>query len=571
MSAAAGTVVPGLTGRVYFRKLHTGLRRAAFLAGLWSAAAMAWQSPDSQTATFHAGTRLVQVEVVVRNKNAPVSGLTKDDFKILDQGKLQHIDIFHAGRGSETPATGATPALPLPPGTVSNRFDHAGKPLPSATLVLFDQLNTRFDLKAYEKQGFLHLIHGLRPEERVAIYVLGRNLHVLQDFTDDPEKLLAAVAHVDSGRDLMPANIADAMMDFPTDATGQIETFSSRMFSHRPPSADIRGEIAASIGESAATNARVSALQNDDITFEALRQIVEHLSGIEGRRNLVWVKEDPTVPPGVMGMLLQADIALYPVQIRTVVFDNPNNGNRFMAAYGAASRASLSPGIGAPGASMLPDIMQVQREGRMLAAATGGAGFDDADDLQLAVKTAEEDSAGAYTIGYYPPEQVLDGKYHELTVTVAGQKSAHLEVRYRPGYLATKAQEPKAAAPEPNRLAAIFRNPLDVTGIGITAQLRPDAQAGLYQLRVAVDLHNIHLERKNNRSVGRIEIGFLVGTNALTRTLDLDLSDAQLAEALKTGYVTTATGVPALADGIHVAVCDDYTGLAGSLRIPVHR
>lgn len=260
MSAAASTVVAGVMGRVYFRKLLTGLPRTLFLAGLWAAAGMAWQSPDSQTATFHAGTRLVEVEVVVRNKIGPVSGLTKDDFKVLDQGKLRHIDIFHAGRGSEA---AATPAPPLPPGTVSNRLDQVGKPLPSATLVLFDQLNTRFDLKTYEKQGLLRLIRGLKPQERVAIYVLGRNLHVLQDFTDDPEKLLAAVSHVDSGRDLMPANVADAMMDFPTDATGQIERFSNRMFSH---GGDIRGEIAGSIGESAATNARVSALDNDEIT-----------------------------------------------------------------------------------------------------------------------------------------------------------------------------------------------------------------------------------------------------------------------------------------------------------------
>jgi len=32
----------------------------------FAASAAAWQTPDQQSATFHAGTRLVEVEVVVR-------------------------------------------------------------------------------------------------------------------------------------------------------------------------------------------------------------------------------------------------------------------------------------------------------------------------------------------------------------------------------------------------------------------------------------------------------------------------------------------------------------------------
>ena len=107
---------------------------------------------------------------------------------------------------------------------LSNRVSRLGEAIPSTTVVLFDQINfLRLDLKDYERKAMVKLIRGLGPRDRVAIYALGRNLHVLQEFTDDPAKLLGAVKHLDSGRDLMPANVHDALFDFPTDMTGQIE------------------------------------------------------------------------------------------------------------------------------------------------------------------------------------------------------------------------------------------------------------------------------------------------------------------------------------------------------------
>ena len=420
-----------------------------------AAATAAFQAPDPHTATFHAGTRLVEVEVVVRGKRAgftagsPVTGLTGDDFTVLDQGKPQRIDVFRAST-----ANAETPAAPLAPGAVSNRVNRIGETLPNATAVLFDPLNTSFDLKAYASKGMLELIRGLGPRDRVAIYALGRNLHVLQDFTDDPAKLLAALSHLDAGRDLMPANVADALFDFPTDMTGAIQGLSPRV-----ADAATNTMYKRSIQDLAQTNARVNAANNGSTTIEALRRIVQHLSGMPGRRNLVWLMDSPSIHPPVLGMLLQADIHLYPVLVRTVQFTDPY-------------------------------FLFKQRDGRELAAITGGASFDDALDLQLALKTAEEDSQSAYTLGYYPSEDALDGKYHRLTVTVAGEKSAHLEIRYRPGYIATKEEAARAAPALADAIGELVRNPLDVTAIGITAQFRPDTQPGLYQVRTTVDLHD---------------------------------------------------------------------------------
>ena len=501
-------------------RIVAGFGSLAIAAGL--------QTPAPQSATFHAGTRLVEIEVVVRDKRGPVTGLTRDDFTLLDQGKSQRIDVFRAGQAD----TKKRPA-PLAPGAVSNRVNSRGESLPSATVLLFDQLNTRFDYKAYESKQVLKLIRSLGPQDRVAIYALGKNLHVLQEFTDDPEKLLAALAHLDSGRDLMPANIADALFDFPVDMMGEIDAGG------RKQSAFEKGMQRKSIEGLAALTAQINAANNDYTTVEALQRIVEHLGGMPGRRNLIWVKEDPVVPPPVMGMLLETNIALYPVLIRTVEF-------------GA------------------PDFMATQHAARALAAPTGGTGFDDAGDVRMALETAEEDSRGAYSLGYYPSEDALDGKFHRLTVSVAGEKSAHLEIRYRPGYLATKAALTTFVAPQAEAIAHIIENPLDATAIGLTAQLTQDSRPGLQQLRVTVDLHDVHLERNGSRSVGKLELALSTGGKVRVQTIEIALTDAELAEALDGGFAVSAAGIPITAgSSLRVVARDPSTGVAGSLRVPV--
>src|ERR1700733_1957948 len=69
------------------------------------------------------GTRLVEVDVVVRDKKGPVADLIKDDFSLFDQGKPQRIAVFNltAGRNLQDKPE------PLPPGAVSNRLNNRGE------------------------------------------------------------------------------------------------------------------------------------------------------------------------------------------------------------------------------------------------------------------------------------------------------------------------------------------------------------------------------------------------------------------------------------------------------------
>jgi VWFA-related protein len=500
----------------------------------------ALQAPQEPT-IFHSGTRLVEVEVVVRDQpirppgvgewfkwvfdSGPPfgppgllhEGLTKEDFTLLDQGKPQQIAVFRAGASNEKLTV-------LPPGAVSNRVDSLGQPLNGATAVLIDFLNNPWSDTEYVRLGMTNFLRSLtEADSRIALYTLGVNLHVLKDFTDPPQKLMEAAAMLDRPQGKLPPDLAGALRDY-----------------GYPPTAP--------------QDPQTVAGAHGQATSKALKLIVQQLARLPGRKSLVWLMPSPKVvavnssgialPSPFMAILQQANIVLYPVRVRCPT----------------------------------PDCQDLARAE---AAFTGGRAFFDAMDLPAAVRTAEADPRSTYTLGYYPDENALDGKYHKITVHLRKNASDKqtFETNYRTGYLATKAAVPPPA-PTPEEL---FKSRLNSSAIGIVAQAMPEALHGnsqpvldsqpvLYDVRVTVDLHDIHLEPKDGHFIGAFDLSVPIpSAKGMVKTVNVavDLTDRQLAAALENSGVITLTGVEAESGEIRVVVRDRATGLGGSLRVPV--
>ena len=485
-------------------------------------------SAQEPPAVFQSGTRLVEVEVVVRGKHVrepgakaffrdlldtgppfgppgpPLQGLGKDDFQLFDNNKLQPIAFVHGGPS----ASSAAPALP--PGVVSNRIDSYGHSVNNATVILIDQLNTSPDLLAYERKGVSNLLRSLSAssssanDDRVALYTMGRNLHVLQDFTGDQHRLLELAAKLDQ----------------PHGAPGLNEAFK-----------DYGGLLAWDVLDDGSVVPDALGLgARADMTTNELRVVIQHLARVSGRKNLVLLTAEPP-SPAVTAMLLQANITLYPVMVRTVgCFACPAD--------------------------------ELDREHSF---STGGRTFFDAMDLSFAVHTAEEDSSTAYTLGFYPSEGMLDGKYHRLTVKL---RDSSLEVHYRNGYLATKSA-PRAPIVTSQ---ALLNDPLQATGIGLTAQLKPDpSHAGMREVEVTVDLHDVHLQLEEGRFKGAFDI-FMVNPKwpALrSDRVDVNFREALLGKAIESGYKVVINGIDSEPTELRIAVRDPGTLAAGSLRVTV--
>ena len=137
------------------------LCRCDSMAILLSLAIFAMNTRAAQNDVLRINTRLVEVDVVVRAKDGPVTNLAKDDFTIFDNGKLQPSRCF-----------------PFPPRNVQNRKRTCLRYRPessrtggkgkvrSATVILFDRLNTA---DQYQRDGRLQLLSYLKSAgERIS-------------------------------------------------------------------------------------------------------------------------------------------------------------------------------------------------------------------------------------------------------------------------------------------------------------------------------------------------------------------------------------------------------------------
>jgi len=84
------------------------------------------------------------------------------------------------------------PPAPLPANVFTNIPGERREATTSATVVLFDTLHTQVLDQPYARQQFVKFLQQIHPEDRVAVYALGRRIRILSDFTNDAQRLLAA-------------------------------------------------------------------------------------------------------------------------------------------------------------------------------------------------------------------------------------------------------------------------------------------------------------------------------------------------------------------------------------------
>ncbi|MEN6605502.1 MAG: VWA domain-containing protein [Bryobacteraceae bacterium] len=500
-------------------------------------------------------TRLVTVSVVVRSKGHPVTDLTARDFEVFDRAKSQKIAFF--AMNSAVSATSA--ATQKPKNVFTNRGEAQPEAPSTATVLLVDGLNTEFQDQAFARDHLRRFLAGMNPSERIAIYALGRRLNVIHDFSDDRDHLAKIVEHFRGeivGESITPENDLGViqMLD-------KLDTMKS---------ADKNEQVYRE-------GLRVQR------TIAALDAIANHLAKLPGRKNLIWISGSFPIYPGFQvvtrkfetsrqrsfteqvarttRLFSDANMAIYPVDVRGMF-----STERYGADGQYRMRRSQIETIQSPFHADNRDAM------KMLADGTGGVMFKDTNDLGKALRQAIEDAQVTYTLGFYPDQDALDGKYHELSVKVARKG---IDVRHRNGYMAVKdtalgAEERKAM------LRDTLWSPLDASSIEIVA--RADAHDGSVDLALSINPETFTLEQKQDRWVGGLDV-YLSQCDTqgkeleTTRdTVDLNLTAGRYA-ARQSNWLAMAKTVRPKPEAIElrVIVQDRPTGVLGSVRIPLSR
>jgi VWFA-related protein len=438
------------------------------LAGIVSAQAQnlpEHPANSDTTPTFHASSRLVVVNVVATDRDGkPLTGLKKEDFELLEDGKPQALQVFEA----HVPVrqSGPTPDLHLGPGEFTNFPKMATNS--AINVILFDILNTPTDDQLFARQQMVEFLKTLPRGQRVALFTLGNELRMVTGFTTGTEELIAAAYKLRPG--------VSSLLDTQEEIAQEDHTFS-QLYSGRTPSAGAPGNFggstnpAASLGTggTSASDSPGAGLANTadaggpvsmsrmmeeftnekrlvrtDLrvqkTFEAMGALARALSGYTGRKNLFWLSEafPGTVLPNredsrqnvrnylaifqkYSGQLESAQISVYPVDLR---------GLKNSALQGIGGSPEFVSGDRRNG-----DLVGSQLTMRDVADQTGGRGFYNTNDLKAALQKGMEHGATYYTLAYAPRNQNWNGGFRRITVK-SGKTGVRLD--YRQGYYATR-------------------------------------------------------------------------------------------------------------------------------------
>ncbi|MGC0772996.1 MAG: VWA domain-containing protein [Candidatus Acidiferrum sp.] len=515
-----------------------------------------------QSPPIHVTTHLVQIGLIVRDKNGPVASLTKDDFVVLDRGKPQKISVFSLESAKSTPQQAPSRPMPqfLPPNTFSDLPQANVPAVRSITIVLLDNLNTLSgngnegyetspwwmeDLAlANAKAHLIEFISNLDPKDRVAIYGLSDNLHVLCDFTSDRERLLAILKNYDT-----------------TSKTNRDEVEPGKW--HTP----VPEEFNPDLDKQALELAGITNQRRAEDTMAAMHAIASHVANIPGRKNLVWLTANlPFSGFALARILSPAQIAVYPLDGRSLLTRRtPEN------EWDIDDQLHGVLGLGMPSQSSQPigiDTMQ------SLADATGGRAFVNTNDLTGAIRDAVEDSAVTYTLGFYVDSDSLDGKFHELKVKV---KRSGLTVRYAKGYFALQ-DSPATQGDRHNSYLVALRSPLESSSIPVTIRVVRVEKPLPHCLSLfgSIDIHELRFQQSDGSRKGAVEVATVeqdetgkILRQSATR-INFNFTEQKYSAYLKSGFPFHQFVQPqAGATTLRIVVEDPSTAELGSLIIPL--
>jgi VWFA-related protein len=403
---------------------------------------------DQLPPTLRASARRITVDVVVTDaKGRPVTGLSRGDFTIYEDGVLQPMRSFEPFTpAKEIPYV--PPQLPkLPPNTFLNLATAPATGTP--TVLLYDVLNTPPEAQGYAHEEMIGFIKHRKPGTQIAIFVLSDKLHLLQGFTDDEAALTRSLDRK-SGQVTHSTQLSEAGST-PTSATDLAPSAAA---------GDPKAYSNTNVSQTVDTLHSFEALEQSymldqriDITLDAMTEIGRFLAGLPGRKNLIWLSG--SFPSGVLPgtnfnvTTLASDQATrnFGDQMKQAT-DLLNLGH--VAVYPVDVRGIIVPPVG--GTQTMFDF--VSRQGRdhttmdTIAEDTGGHAYYNTNDVQGAVEKAVEDGSTYYSMTYEPTNKNLDGGLRKIKVKL---KEPGYQLSYRTTYYADdllRAAQEVADAPQ---------------------------------------------------------------------------------------------------------------------------
>jgi VWFA-related protein len=248
----------------------------------------------------------------------------------------------------------------------------------------------------------------ITASDLVAIMTFSADVKVVEDFTDDRDKLIKDIKSITVGEGT-GFDIADT------------------------------SDAAADTGAAFSADDSEFNIFNTDRQLSALETAAKMLGSLPEKKALVYFASGMTKDTNgnnqaqltaTVNAAIKANVSFYPIDARGLVASGPLGD----ATKGASSGQGVFTGSSQRSAQ---SSFQGQQETlTTLAGDTGGKALLDNNDLAVGIVQAQKDISSYYILGYYSTNTALDGHYRKIDLKIKKDLSAKLE--YRHGYFASK-------------------------------------------------------------------------------------------------------------------------------------
>jgi VWFA-related protein len=372
------------------------------------------------TFTLSVRTQLVVETVVVKDKKGDaIKGLTAKDFTVTEDGVPQAIRFCEYQELPSTPIT--APVTPSKSEDIKIYRQLARTqiaPEESGNIKYKDRrlMALYFDMTAMPPGDQVRALAAaqkfvrtqMTPADRISILrYSGGSVDVLQDFTDDRDRLLSILETLVVGEGQGTDELSDDASSSDTGAAFGQDSTEFNIF-------------------------------NTDRQLSALQTAAKMLGGLNEKKSLIYFAsglrlngiDNQAQLHATIDAAIRAGVSFWPIDARGLVAQAPLGD----ATKGSPGNAGMYNGTAA--LAVTTNFQQSQDTLYALAGDTGGKALLDYNDLTKGIVQAQQNITSYYIVGYYTSNAAQDGRFRRIKVSVDPNLSAKLD--YRQGYYAGK-------------------------------------------------------------------------------------------------------------------------------------
>jgi VWFA-related protein len=491
---------------------------------------------------------MVDVNVVVRDSHGQaISGLTRDDFEIYDQGKKQKITLFTPELAhppvvevAAPKTTAEAPAIPPAPAPATP---------PRYLGLYFDDINmTMSELVFVRKATETFVRDSMDETDRVAVFT--SSAAVTQQFTSNKQQLLDAI-----GKVLSHTHITASGCPIMT----PYEAYEIGLFSREHNDAldlavtENREHLccARDCVEYVLTSAQNVLFQNEiyaQDTLGVLGDVIRYMEKMPGRRSLVMASGGYL---SVTNQVLQAQDKMIANAIHAGIIVSTLGAKGLTADYDYSQGMEVFKRASSKNAfASLLNIMEKQASDdglSSIAQGTGGKFFHDNNDMVTGLRQMAELPAASYILAFSPDEVKDDGLFHSLKVKVPARRD--VKISARPGYFALTREQAAPAAKLQRLDKEVLASDIltELTAEVVTESARLGSGESGLKVAVHVPGHSLLFKKENKGHNERVifitalfdmQNHYLAGTEAV---MDMRLKDATFTQIARDGVNAKAT------------------------------